>query len=41
MYKESLQHEKKGLNIVRVPTFVIFKDGKEVNRIIERPIKTL
>lgn len=40
-YKESPQHEEAGLNIVRVPTFIFFKDGKEVNRIIERPIKTL
>ena len=41
MYKESPQHEEAGLNIVRVPTFIFFKDGKEVNRIIERPIETL
>ncbi|MBT8244359.1 MAG: thiol reductase thioredoxin [Winogradskyella sp.] len=41
LYKESPQHEEAGLNIVRVPTFIFFKDGKEVNRIIERPIETL
>lgn len=41
MYKESPQHEEKGLNIVRVPTFIIYKDGKEVNRVIERPVETL
>ena len=41
MYKESPQHEEEGLNIVRVPTFIIYKDGKEVNRIIELPIETL
>ncbi|GGI55705.1 thioredoxin family protein [Winogradskyella haliclonae] len=41
MYKESPQHEEAGLNIVRVPTFIFFKDGKEVNRIIERPIETI
>lgn len=40
-YKESPQHEEAGLNIVRVPTLIFFKDGKEVNRIIERPIETL
>ncbi|TCK65260.1 thiol-disulfide isomerase/thioredoxin [Winogradskyella wandonensis] len=40
-YKESPQHEEAGLNIVRVPTFIFFKNGKEVNRIIERPIETL
>lgn len=41
MYKESPQHEEAGLNIVRVPTFIFFKEGKEVNRIIERPVETL
>ena len=40
-YKESPEHEEAGLNIVRVPTFILFKDGKEVNRIIEEPIETL
>lgn len=40
-YKESPQHEEAGLNIVRVPTFIFFKNGKEVNRIIERPIENL
>lgn len=41
MYKESPQHEEVGLNIVRVPTFIFYKNGKEVNRIIEKPIETL
>lgn len=40
-YKESPQHEEAGLNIVRVPTFIFFKNGKEVNRIIEHPIENL
>ncbi|WP_411895874.1 hypothetical protein [Winogradskyella sp. A2] len=41
LYKQSPQHEEEGLNIHRVPTIIFFKDGKEVNRIIEEPIKTL
>ncbi|MFD1062103.1 TlpA family protein disulfide reductase [Winogradskyella litorisediminis] len=40
-YKESPQHEEEGLNIVRVPTIIFFRNGKEVNRIIEKPIETL
>ena len=39
--KESPEHEEAELNIVRVPTFILFKDGKEVNRIIETPVETL
>lgn len=37
-YKKSPTGEEKGLNIVRVPTFIFYKDGTEVNRIIEHPI---
>jgi thiol-disulfide isomerase/thioredoxin len=37
LYKVSPDHEEKGLNIFRVPTFIIYKDGKEINRIIEYP----
>jgi thiol-disulfide isomerase/thioredoxin len=37
LYKVSPQHEEKGLNIFRVPTFIVYKDGKEMNRIIEFP----
>jgi thiol-disulfide isomerase/thioredoxin len=37
LYKVSPQHEEKGLNIFRVPTFIVYKDGKELNRIIEFP----
>lgn len=29
------------LNVERVPTFIFFKDGKEIGRIIENPKKTL
>ena len=41
LYKESPQHEEEGLNIVRISTFIFYKNGKEVNRIIERPIESL
>lgn len=40
MYKQSPQHEETGLNIHRVPTIIFYKDGKEINRIVEHPIKT-
>jgi len=40
MYKQSPQHEEKGLNIHRVPTVIFYKNGKEINRIVEHPIET-
>ncbi len=40
MYKQSPEHEEAGLNIHRVPTVIFYKDGKEVNRIVEHPIET-
>ena len=40
-YKKSPTGEEEGLNIHRVPTFVFYKDGKEVNRIVESPKETL
>ncbi|NRA94358.1 MAG: hypothetical protein HRU26_17110 [Psychroserpens sp.] len=41
MYKQSPNHEEAGLNIHRVPTFIIYKNGKELNRIVEEPVETL
>lgn len=41
MYKKSPNHEEAGLNIHRVPTFIFYKDRKEVNRIVEHPVETL
>lgn len=41
MYKKSPENYEVGLNIHRVPTFIIYKDGKEVGRIIEFPVETL
>lgn len=40
-YKKSPTGEEKGLNIIKVPTLIFFKDGKEVNRIVESPLETL
>lgn len=39
--KTSPTGEEKGLNIIKVPTFIFFEDGKEVNRIVESPIASL
>ena len=40
-YKQSPNGEEKGLNIHRVPTFIFYRNGKEVNRIVEHPKETL
>lgn len=37
-YKKSPGGEEKGLNIHRVPTFIFYLNGKEVNRIVEDPV---
>ena len=39
--KTTPQQFEKNLNITNVPTFIFYKDGKEINRIVEYPIKTL
>ncbi len=41
MYKQSPNHDEAGLNIHRVPTFIFYKDQKEVNRIVEHPVNSL
>ncbi len=41
MYKQSPGHEERGLNIHRVPTFIFYKKGKEIHRIVESPVKSL
>ncbi len=41
MYKQSPNHYEAGLNIHRVPTFIFYKDRKEVNRIVEEPVESL
>ena len=40
-YKQGPNGEEKGMNIHRVPTFIFYKDDKEVNRIVEHPKETL
>lgn len=40
MYKQSPQHEEAGLNIHRVPTAIFYKNGKEINRIVEHPVES-
>lgn len=40
-YKKSPGGEEKGFNIIKVPTLIFFKNRKEVNRIVERPIASL
>lgn len=40
-YKQSPGGEHEGKNIHRVPTFIFYKDGEEINRITESPVETL
>lgn len=39
--KQGPNREEKGLGIHRVPTFLFYKDGEEIGRIVERPVSTL
>ncbi len=41
MYKQSPQHEERGMNIHRVPDFIVFDNKKEKGRIIESPVISL
>ncbi|WP_350287852.1 thioredoxin family protein [uncultured Croceitalea sp.] len=40
-YKKSPGGEEKGWNIIKIPTLIVLKDGKEINRIVESPIASL
>jgi thiol-disulfide isomerase/thioredoxin len=40
-YKQSPQREEKGMNIFRVPTFVVYEKNNEIGRIVEFPVETL
>ena len=40
-YKQSPNGEEKGLNIHRVPTFIFYKEGKDIGRIVESPTTSL
>jgi tetratricopeptide (TPR) repeat protein len=39
--KQSPQHEESGLGIFRVPAFIIYRNGIEINRINEFPVFSL
>ncbi|HIP48501.1 MAG TPA: thioredoxin [Lutibacter sp.] len=39
--KKSTNNEQEGLDIIRVPTFIFYKNGKEINRFVEYPVETL
>lgn len=39
--KKSSNNEQAGLEIIRVPTFIFYKNGKEINRFVEYPVKSL
>ena len=39
--KNALSVNIENLNIERVPTFIVFQDGKELGRIVESPKKSL
>ncbi|WP_046744017.1 tetratricopeptide repeat protein [Kordia zhangzhouensis] len=41
-YKQGPNHEEKGFDIHRVPTFIVFdQKGKEIGRIVEHPVESL
>lgn len=39
-YKKGPNGEERGMNIHKVPTFIFYKNGEEVNRIVEHPRET-
>jgi len=41
VYKQSPQRQEAGMNIFRVPTFIIYENGNEVGRIVEYPTETM
>lgn len=41
VYKQSPQRQEAGMNIFRVPTFIIYENNKEVARIVEYPTETI
>jgi thiol-disulfide isomerase/thioredoxin len=40
-YKQSAKREEKGLTVYRVPTFIVYKKGKEIGKITEHPKESL
>lgn len=41
LYKQSPGHEEAGLGIFRVPAIIVYRNGKEINRINEFPVFSL
>lgn len=41
VYKQAPKREEKGLNIYRVPTFIVFQKDKEIGRIVEYAVESL
>ena len=41
LYKQSPQHEEAGKGIFRVPVFIVYRNGVEINRINEFPVTSL
>jgi thiol-disulfide isomerase/thioredoxin len=41
LYKQSPQHEESGSGIYKVPAFIFYRNGKEINRIVEFPALSL
>jgi tetratricopeptide (TPR) repeat protein len=41
VYKQAPLREEKGLNIYRVPTFIVYQKDKEIGRIVEYPVESL
>lgn len=41
LYKQSPQHEEAGKGIFRVPVFIVYRNGAEINRINEFPVTSL
>jgi thiol-disulfide isomerase/thioredoxin len=39
--KKTPENLEEGLNITNVPTFIFYKNGKELHRIVESPVETL
>lgn len=40
-YKQSPTHEERGKNIHRVPTLIMYQNGKEINRLVETPLQSI
>ena len=40
MNRQSPNHEEQGKNIVRVPTYILYKGKKEIGRIIDAPVES-